>query len=423
MKLTQFLRILWVWRRIIIGCAALFLVAGTVFALVRHRTYTAEARVMLDVLKPDPVTGDVISSSFARAYVPTQTELIKDTRVTGRVVDKSGMLNSPQLKAQYEASGNHNTEFRRWLADRISESTEATNVPGSNVIVISYSGDNPVVAANVANLLRDSYVEETLDSKRSDAAKTAGFFERQLVDVRNQLTAAEARMVAFEKANNIVLLAEGSDADTAHLQAVASASPPPAMMTSGGGGVRSSGGGEQLAAIDAKIAAASATLGPNNPVLQDLRAQRAAAAAASRSAGVAAPASVRVVDSGGDIAGARAHVLAQSDKVEEAKRYESDVKVLRDQYAKMAARAADLHQQAASNESGISLLDSAVEPHKPDAPATPLIILGALAAGLGLGLVIALGVELLHRRVRGVDDLTGLQVPLIGVIGGVAASG
>lgn len=78
MSLIQFLRILWVWRTTIVIAAVGFLLAGIVVALVRPKTYTAEARVMLDVLKPDPVTGQEISSSFARAYMPTQTELIRD---------------------------------------------------------------------------------------------------------------------------------------------------------------------------------------------------------------------------------------------------------------------------------------------------------------------------------------------------------
>jgi len=417
MSLPQFLRILWVWRWTILITAGVCLLAGSIFALVRHRTYTAEARVMLDVLKPDPVSGEVISSSFARAYVPTQTELIRDYRVTGRVVDRLGMTKSPELRAKYEASNNHGTDFRRWLANQISDNVQATNVQGSNVVVISYTATDPATAARMANLVRDGYVEETIGSKRGDAAQTAAFFERQLGDVRNQLAEAEGRKVAFERANNIVLLPDDSDADSARLQAVAGSAPPPATVVGGGGG-GGGGGAEaaQLAAIDAKIAAASATLGPNHPILKDLREQRAAAASAVSSARAASGGGVRIMGGGGDVAGARARVLAQRDKVEEAKRLQSDVTVLRDQYAKMAARAADLRQQAASNESGISLLDSAVQPRSPDKPSTILIIAGALGAGLGLGVLIALVSELLYRRVRGVDDLKALNVPTVGVI-------
>jgi uncharacterized protein involved in exopolysaccharide biosynthesis len=373
---------------------------------------------MLDVLKPDPVTGEVISSSFARAFVPTQTELIRDYRVTGRVVDRMGMLKSSALQAQYDASAKGGTDFRRWIANQISDNIQATNLQGSNVVVISYAAGDPETAANMANAVRDAYVEETVGSRRGDAAQTANFFERQLGDVRGQLTAAEERKVAFERANNIVLLADDSDADSARLQAVAGSAPPPATVVGGGGG---GGGGAaesaQLAAIDAKIAAASATLGPNHPVLQDLRAQRAAASSAASRARSGGGGGVKIIGGGGgDIAGARARVLAQRDKVEEAKRLQSDVSVLRDQYTKMAARAADLRQQAASNESGITLLDSAVQPRQPDPPAPLVIVAGALVSGLALGILLSLGFELLYRRVRGIDDLTGLDVPIIGVI-------
>ncbi len=413
MSLQQFLRILWVWRWTILIATAACLLAGSMVALLRPKTYTAESRVMLDVLKPDPITGDVISSSFARAYVPTQTELIRDYRVTGRVVDSLGWTKSPALREDYEASDKRGVDFRRWLAEQVSDGIKAYNIEGTNVLVIGYSAGDPETAAKMADVVRNAYSEESLASRRAEAAEDAQWFERQLGEVRNKLAAAEQLKTAFERANNIVLLDKDVDADAARLQALSGQAPPPASVVSGGGGGNPAAG--QLAAIDAKIAAASASLGPNHPVLQELRQQRATVAATAR-AGGGGSAPVVIGGGGGDVAAARAKVLAQRDKVEEAKRLQADVSVLRDQYAKMAARAADRRQQAASKESGITLLDSAVPPRASDPPASIVIILGSLGLGLGLGVLISLVIELLYRRVRGPEDLKSLKVPLLGAV-------
>lgn len=423
MSLIQFLRILWVWRTTIVIAAVGFLLAGIVVALVRPKTYTAEARVMLDVLKPDPVTGQEISSSFARAYMPTQTELIRDYRVAGRVVDKLGWTRSPELRAEYEASNAQGVDFRRWLARGVAENTRPYNVEGSNVLVIGYTASDPETAAKMADAVRDAYIEEAVQTRRSEAATDAAWFERQLREVRDKLIGAEQRKVAFERANNIVLLDRDNDADAARLQALSGQMPVgPTVLGGGGGGGAGDPNAGQLAAIDAKIAAASTTLGDNHPILQDLRRQRAAITASSASArAAAAPRAPRLVlggGGGGDVNSARAKVLAQRDKVEEAKRLETDVEVLRDQYAKVNARAAELRQQAASNESGITLMDSAVPPRQSDGPKSWMMIAGALGLGLGLGVLLSLLIELLYRRVRGVEDLRLLDVPVLGAVQG-----
>ncbi|WP_294109693.1 GNVR domain-containing protein [Sphingomonas sp.] len=413
MSLMQFLRILWVWRVTIVLAAAACLIAGIAAALVRPKTYTAEARVLLDLLKPDPVTGQEISSSFARAYLPTQTELVRDYRVAGRVVDKLGWTRSPELRADYEASNAQGVDFRRWLAGGVAENTKPYNVEGSNVLVIGYTASDPETAAKMADAVRDAYIEETLQTRRSEAAGNAAWFERQLRDVRDKLIAAEQRKVAFERANNIVLLDKDNDADAARLQALSGQTPPSSTIVGGGGASDPNAG--QLAAIDAKIAAASTTLGDNHPVLQELRQQRAAIVASSRASAAPAPRLV-LGGGGGDVNSARAKVLAQRDKVETAKRLETDVEVLRDQYAKVNARAAELRQQAASNESGITLMDSAVPPRQSDGPKSMVLIAGSAGLGLALGVMLSLLIELLYRRVRGADDFRALDVPLLGVV-------
>jgi uncharacterized protein involved in exopolysaccharide biosynthesis len=110
-------------------------------------------------------------------------------------------------------------------------------------------------------------------------------------------------------------------------------------------------------------------------------------------------------------------VLSQSTKVNEAQRMASDIAVLKAQYDKALAKVADYQQQAQSTESGIRVMASAVNPRDPEFPNIPLIIGGALAVGLALGIMTALIIELLNRRVRGAEDLANSGLPVVGVMG------
>jgi uncharacterized protein involved in exopolysaccharide biosynthesis len=98
-------------------------------------------------------------------------------------------------------------------------------------------------------------------------------------------------------------------------------------------------------------------------------------------------------------------VIAQRDKIERLRQLQSEVDLRREQYEKTAARAAELTLEAGVADSGMSPIGVVVTPTSPAFPNKPLILAGSLALGGGLGLVLAVLIELLNRRVRGFEDL------------------
>lgn len=416
MSFLQFFRIFWARRMIVVATTLATLAAGLLAIWIIPERYEAETRVMMDLVKPDPVTGEVISTNFARAYTKTQTELVTDYRVAGAVVDALGWANSPELLARYNAeAANSKLDFRRWLAQIVIDGTKANAIEGSNILEIAYSSTNPETARTMADAVRNAYVQQSIAFKREDAAQSADYFERQVARVRDQLTAAEARKAAFERQNRIVLQDDLSDVESTRLRALAGQSPSPVGAAAGA----ASPAALQLAQIDAQIATAAKTLGPNHPEIQSLRQQRAALAqAAAQERAALQPSGGGGPSIAGQVNAQESKVLAQRDKLEVARRLAADVTVLRDQYAKTAARAVDLRQQADSNLSGLTLLGSAVAPSTPVFPNVPLILIGSIGLGFGLGVLVSLVTELLSRRVRGVEDLSYAGVPVLMVVNG-----
>ena len=423
MSVDQFFRILWARRAITLtALIACLLGAVAVIKLVPAR-YEAASRLMMDIVRPDPVTGETLSSSFARAYVKTQVELIKDYRVAGRVVDAFQWTGSPQLAAAYRASGS-DMQFHRWLAQRIIDQTNAGLIEGSNILEITYTGENPDAAARIADALRQAYTDQAMLFKQQTAARNAAWFNRQVGQLRTQLAAAEARKADFERTNRIVLGEDDNDTESARLAALASAAPAAPVVTSApmAAAPTISPSQTQLAQIDAAIATASQTLGPNHPELIAMRQQRgiiAAAAAREMAAGRASMGGGTRV-SGPSIASMynaqQARVLAQRGLVAQARQLMGDIRVAREELARTQTRAAQLEQEAQSTETGLTFLGSAVAPQSPAFPKVMPIMLGALALGLAFGILVSLIVELLNRRVRGMADLDFDGVPVIGMM-------
>ncbi|MBC9032807.1 exopolysaccharide biosynthesis protein EpsF [Sphingomonas sp. JC676] len=421
MSLVQFFRILWARRWIILPAFLVCVATAAIVSQFLPQRYRASTRVVLDTFKPDPVTGQVMSSQFMRAYTQTQIELIEDYRTAGRVVDALGWVNDPGNIAAFNASSAAASgDIRRWLAQNIIANTKAGIIEGSNILEISYIDTTAERAEQIANLVRKAFLEESLAYKRDAANKSAAWYALQADSARKALTEAEDTRTAFAKANDIVLTSANTDLDTQKLeqlegQSVAAQSSPTMSAPSGGMGPAAI----QLAAIDQQLEQAATTLGPNHPMFQSLQRQRvvvAAAAAREKSAGGAS--SVVNVGAIRNAANAqKSQVIAKSEKLDQLVRLQRDVELKKEQFLKASSRVGDLRLEGNSDDAGMTTLGEATAPENPYFPNVPLIVGGAAGFGLGLGVLIALLVELLGRRVRSTEDLElAVGAPVFGVI-------
>jgi uncharacterized protein involved in exopolysaccharide biosynthesis len=416
MNIVQFLRILWA-RRILVIVAFLAAVVGAliVVSLVQPR-YEATARVNVDLLKQNPVSGMARDVRSAGVYFDAQQELLRDYSVTGQVVDKLGWLTDPVRIAAYQARPSTDTrDFRRWLAQQVSDAI-STSITSSTVLEITFRSPNPIEAKIGAEALREAYMTVSLQQQQQDAAKLAAWYNQQADLARQAADEAETRKAAYEKETGIVMQAGDTDMDSGRLAALSQMAIPTASAVGGGSASRL-----QLAQIDAQIAQMSKNLGPNHPEMVALRAQRATLAQVVAEE----EAEARQVTSGASGAAALSRVLAaeksrvisQRDKVERLRQLQADVDLRRDQYKKTAARSAEFSLQASLNDPGLTPMGVVLAPTKPVFPNKPLMVGGAAALGIGLGLGLSLLLELLNRRVRGVEDLNlSSDVRCIGVV-------
>jgi succinoglycan biosynthesis transport protein ExoP len=407
MSLAQFWRILWARKFLILGTTFFCLAGGIIATLIVAPRWKAEANIYLNLLKPDPVTGEMVGPD-ARSYVATQIKLITDYSVAGLAVDKLGWLSDPRLIQQYQRRPSSDSrDFRRWLAQNITDRTKAELLDGSNILDISYTGPDPDASKIIVTAVRQAYLDTSVAFRRTEANRSADWYAQQSERVKAALMAAQTAETDYERQSGVVLQNDKVDIDTARLARLTSQS------EDGSGGADGSGLEAQLADTDAAILQQSNTLGPNHPQLLALKAKRAALTsmlARETSPNPAASGSSRV-------AAQKALVIASRDKLAKLKILQTEVDTRQDQYNKTVAREADFRQQAAIVDAGLFALGAASVPQTPSFPNQPLIIGGSLGVGLMFGLLIALLIELLDRRVRSPEDLsTALGLPVLAVL-------
>lgn len=435
MSLAQFLRILMARRFIILGCFVFGVaVAGIVCAVLPTR-FPATARVMMDVIKPDPVSGQVISSGFIRGYTKTQIELIQDYRVASDVVDRLKFAANPVMQKEYAASNDGTEDFTRYWARKIVEHTDAKLLEGSNILEISYWTGNPLIAKRVVTALRDAYIDANLRFRTDAAGRSADWYIDQANKAQQALSVAEGRKSAFERENGIVMAPGGVDSESMKLEGMQSA----LMAARGSIGMsdvtaeRDAGNAapvvqlkSQLNTLEDTISQAGQRLGTSHPTYialvqrravlqQQLARETAAARSVGGSTSAAAKANLARLEA--DYNAQKAKVLGLRNQLDQLGQLTREVELRQSQYQKAAARAADLRLESDVSETGLVPLGDASVSGTPSFPNKPLFLAVGAVAGIGLGLIAGLITEMIARRVRGPEDLArASKVPVLAVV-------
>lgn len=417
MSILQFLRIFWARRMIVVIAMVASCLGAYVVTLLVAPRYEATAKVMLNfITRADPITGETVGRSAA-AFVEAQTELLSDYSVTGRVVDEFGWLSDPGRINAYQARPPSDTrDFRRWLSQEIADNTQ-TNVNGT-VLNITYRAPSAIMARVGAETLRTAFLDQSLVVRRAEAAKNAQFYAAQAENARKLAETAEMAKAAYERESGIIMDGRQSDLDSERLAALAAQA---AAGPTGASPMVSSTAALELAQIDAKMADLGSRLGPNHPEMQELRARRAALSKLASDEQSASQLASRGMNSmsalNQALAAQKQRVLSQRDKVERLRQLQAEVDLRRDQYRSAAQRSAQFSMESAAVDVGMTPVGVVVTPKDPVFPNKKLMVGGALALGTMLGLAIALLLELLNRRVRGVEDLhLSSEIPCLCVV-------
>lgn len=413
------LRLLWGRRWIVITSVAAALMGGLAVIYISAPRYSGSARVMLDYIKPDPTTGAVVPSKMLDAYLNSQLRLLRDNQVAIPAAEALGWLDNPDIQAAYaNRPASDRRDFQSWVASQVINGTYAHMVEDSNIMEITYNAPSKELATAVAEALRTAYIQSSIDSAKKAAQANADQTAEQIEKTKTEIAALTDKVQEIERANNIVLRANGADEETAKLRNLARAAPKPVLGLRGG----NSAAALQLRALDAKIAQRSAGLGPNNPVLLDMQRERAALAAQVRAEGDSAEAraaalsasnraSTAVLDAQKERVLSLRGPILQLKLLQDALREKSDI--LEEQTKALVA----LREQGAKSGGAISPVGAVTPSDKPVFPNPWLIVPLSLGLGLISGVLIALFVEFSGRRVRSVRDLElATQTPVLALV-------
>ncbi|WEK01587.1 MAG: Wzz/FepE/Etk N-terminal domain-containing protein [Candidatus Sphingomonas phytovorans] len=443
---------IWTRRWLALAVAWVIAVVGWLMVSQIPNSYESRARifVQMQTILPSAVG---ITAADQQKDVDTIRQTLTSATNMEKVVRGTDLANS--------------VSSDRDVADRVAGLQKAIKITAQqdNLFEIVVTGSSPKVARQVVQKLIDLFVEQNLAGDRDETTQSLGFLDAQLEQRQKQLQEAEAKRADFQNRYLGSLPGTGSltdrmgaartqmaqvDSDLAAAQsslAALSGQMAGTPQTVAGAGPTGGPARARLAAIQGQLADARAKgYTENHPDVVALRSQLAAAQAAARNEPVGAGGgannplylslksmqadkqatvaalTMRKTQLQSDLEQINTKLAGDPAVAAEQSQIENNYQVLKDQYSKLLAdrEAIKLRGQAQTQTDAIkfSVIDPPTAPRVPTAPNRPLLLTGALLAGIvgGIGAAFAMGqLQTTFATAGRLERATGM--PVIGSIG------
>ena len=433
------------WRSALLVWIAV-VAAAVAATLVLPARYEATAALVIEMNAADPLRGQ---SAFRAAgnvssYLATQVEVIQSEAVALAALRRLELHKDQSLMDKWREATDGRGEFESWLAAGLLRDLAVTPSREANLVTVSYTSKYPEFSAAVANAFVQSYMDTTLQRRAGSASQFSTFFQERAASLRKTLDEAKARVSAYEQKHGLLvsdapgepdvesarlaelssqlvkLQDEATDAANRRRQAAGSAdrmrevrSDPEVIELT-----------RLLAAREGELAKLKTQFGDQHPAvvevrqaISELRASLSTArqrAAATFDVPVASN-EARIAEVRKAIEQQRAVVLHRRSQRNAAAGLLRDVENSQKAYDAVLQRASETALEAQNtNQPDISVVKAPTPPAKPSSIYLLInLFVAAILAPL-LAAVYALFREAQDRRLRTIDDVTGLlQQPLL----------
>ncbi|MGJ7917217.1 hypothetical protein ACI48D_17300 [Massilia sp. LXY-6] len=409
--------------------------AAAIFAaaLMLPVQHTASASLVLNLKSNDGLSSIALPGGLVSTHIATQMDILQSERVLLKAVDRLDLKKNPEWQKRWQAAGAQGKKrFDAWASEEIARKLAVRPVPESSVLTVSYTDKDAAFAAAVANAVVQAYMATNLEMRLEPARQYNQYFEERAAALRASLERARAKLLDYQRANNLVITEEKINLETERLQELNAKLTQAQLAASESTAHRARAAStpqnmrealmdpvvasltDEVSRQEARLAEQSERLGANHPQVRQQQSSIATLKMRRDAAIRKTLGSIEMTDTvnqsqvhslEADVKAQRARVLDLESRRVEASLIEREIDNTQRAYDAVLEKASQASLQSGDNQSDISVLSSASVPL--DRPTLRLLKLAgaALAGALAVSLVFVLAREHFDQRVRTADDI------------------
>ncbi len=234
--------LLMLWRRKLMILMVMIVLLGIVFYFINkvQPQYTAKSLIMIENrLDPGPELRALITNMRVdTTLILSEAEVLKSRSLARKIIERLDLMNDPEFNPRLRFKEQHpveklmqktaedqdsnfkslsiydttnNSQAPKIMAEdmgvvvnRFLKGLYARPIPGSFVLQIEYTSEDPEKSALIANAIVDTYIAQRLDIKFKATKKLSDWLDDRLENLRNQVRQSEAAVEEYREANNLI---------------------------------------------------------------------------------------------------------------------------------------------------------------------------------------------------------------------------
>lgn len=224
--LRHYWRVLMRFKWGIAGLGILFAIVTALVVVNADNIYESSATLLIESNKPSITSIEDIYGIDAqsREYFSTQFELLKNRNLAERVIRDLDLLNNPEFIPEEESGFSPRAFLSSLLSPqggatvsvdaeqilmanvlgKFNEQLTISPIRNTDLVTIIFESKDPRLAADVANRLANSYIENNLEQRLTSTQLASSWMTERLSGLRATLDESEQRLQAFLEAEQLV---------------------------------------------------------------------------------------------------------------------------------------------------------------------------------------------------------------------------
>ena len=180
------------------------IIAATLFSVAQPRTYQSQASIQIQGINENflnlrDIYPTAAPSADNAVYVQTQAEMLQQDALIQQVVQKLRLEERPEYRGGASlwdrfrpGSGSMPVPAARTAVEEVKKNLQIVSSRGSSIIRIVTQARDPQLAADLANTLALTFIEQSIEVRQRSAQQTLASLSRDLEELRKKIVKSQS---------------------------------------------------------------------------------------------------------------------------------------------------------------------------------------------------------------------------------------